>query len=153
MRYISGFFRFLWSLSRNTWASIDENLRPGSGASALQWFFFFIFFLIGLVLVLLGVDLDTVDTWLEGHATTLDLIGSIAFRILCGLILLACIGLVAGGLTQQAMALFGKEKPKPERVAKLKAEEKAGDDRIGCMAIGIAAVIGYFAWIGTFGSY
>jgi hypothetical protein len=151
MRWITAPIRFLWHVARTSWVSIDPALRPRSGASALKLFFFLIFFVVGLVLVLLGFDLDDVDRWLDAQGGWLDAIGTLAFRGLSGLILLICVGMVAGGVAQW----FGKPDAKATRRAKLGRTQANGadsdDGRIGCLAMGIAAVIGYFAWFGMIG--
>src|SRR5688500_14681070 len=103
-------------------------LRPHSRASGLVLFLFLIFFLLGLVLMLFGVNLGDLDRWLETHAVLLDTVGTWLFRAACGLFLLICGLTIIGGLVDRS---------NPDRPG------------IGCM---IAAVIaGYFAWFGVTG--
>lgn len=130
--FFGRFIRGLWAISRASWVSITPELRPRSPASALYLFLFLVIAIIGLILMALGIDLDTADRWIDAQGGWLDAIGTALFRIVCGLVLLCCVGLVQGGLWQ---AVFQRGKG-------------SKDDRIACLAIGVAAVIGYFAWFG-----
>jgi hypothetical protein len=85
------------------------------------------------VLVLLGVDLERVDVWLDAQGGWLDAIGSVLFRVLCGFILLMCAVIVVGGLCQRIVPSM------------------RGEDRIGVVAMLVAILIGYFAWFGVVG--
>lgn len=131
-RFIGRFIRGLWAISRASWVSITPELRPRSGASALYLFLFLVFAIVALILLALGIDLDTADRWIDAQGGWLDALGTALFRLLCGVVLLCSAGVVLGGLWQ---AVFRRGKTKEE-------------DRIGCLAIGVAAVIGYFAWFG-----
>ena len=124
VRWIGSLIAGLWRFSRRSWIDVGQGLRPRSGASALYLFLFLIFFLIGLVLVLLGVDLDEADRFLEAQGGWLDAVGSWLFRIVAGLLLLLCAGIIA-------MQIF------------VRREEKPG---LGCALVAIVA--GYFAWFG-----
>lgn len=132
MRFIIGFFRGLWAISRNSWVAVSDELRPRSGASALYLFLFLLFAIVALILMALGIDLDTADRWIDAQGGWLDALGTALFRLLCGLVLLCCAGVVLGGLWQMVSRSDKKE------------------DRLGCLPMGIAAVIGYFAWFGVF---
>ena len=123
-RLVSGF----WSFSRASHVDVGMGLRPGSGASALYIFLFLVFFLIGLVLVLLGFDLGEVDNWIDAQGGWLDAVGTVLFRIVCGLVVLLSVVTVWG-------AIFNRKDP-----------NRPG---LGC-AIG-AIIIGYFAWFGVIG--
>jgi len=123
-RLVSG----LWSFSRASYIDVGRGLRPGSRASGLFIFLFLIFFLIGLVLVLLGFDLVEIDNWIETQSGWLDAVGTILFRIVCGLVVLLA-GFTVWG------AIFNRKDP-----------NRPG---FGC-AIG-AIIIGYFAWFGVIG--
>jgi hypothetical protein len=96
-----------------------------------------VLFVVGLVLTLLGFDLDQVDLWLEAHGGFINAVGSGLFRLFCGLVLLLCGFAVFGGLYQQ---IAGKKPARGE------------DERIGFGMIAVSAVIGYFAFFGTFGA-
>jgi len=100
----------------------------GLGAVAPWLFLSFLIFLIGLVLVLLGFDLNDVDRWIEAQGGLFDAIGTFLFRAGCGVVLLLC-ALAIG------LALFGR-----------RDAERPG---LGCAAL--ALVVGYFAWFGVSG--
>ena len=103
-------------------------LRPRSGSSALVLFLFLIFFLIGLVLVVLGFDLADVDRWLESNGGWIEAIAEFLFRAVCALIVLICL-LTIGG------AIFDRRNP-----------ERPG---FGCAFL--ALIVAYFAWFGVIG--
>ncbi|HEY5723284.1 MAG TPA: hypothetical protein VIT45_13270 [Allosphingosinicella sp.] len=128
LTWIPRLIAFLWSFSRRSWIDVGMGLRPRSGSSALVLFLFLVFFLIGLVLMLLGFSLGDLDNWLDANAGSLDAIASLMFRALCGLILLVC-ALTVG------MVLFDRKSP----------------DRLGWGYAAGALVIGYFAWFGLIG--
>jgi len=136
VRSIGRFVAFVWHQCRTSWVTAHEDLRPRSPASGLVLFLFVMAFLVGLILVLLGVDLNRVDIWLDDHAHQLDAIGSALFRLLCGFVLAMCALLVGGGLWQ----LFDARRRKVE-----------GHDRIGLGTVLVAVLIGYFAWFGVVG--
>lgn len=127
-RWIAGLVAGLWRFSRRSWVDVGRGLRPGSRASGLFLFLFLIFFLIGLVLVLLGSDLADVDRWLDAQSGWLDALGSLLFRAACGLTLLFCVLYVGSALY-----------------------DWKGADRPGCGCLIGAVVIGYFAWFGVIG--
>ena len=133
MRWVGGFLGALWRFSRRSWVTVDGDLRPRSPASGLYLFLFLLFFIVGLALVLFGVDLERVDLWIEAQGGWLDALGSALFRLFCGLVLGICAIAIVGGLAQRIVPSM------------------RGEDRIGIgMMIG-AAVIGYFAWFGVAG--
>lgn len=127
-RWIGRLVSGLWNFSRISPVDVGMGLRPGSHASGLFIFLCLVFFLIGLVLVLLGFDLGAIDAWIEAHGGWLDAVGTILFRIVCGLVVLLA-GFTIWG------AIFGRNDP-----------NRPG---LGC-AIG-AIIIGYFAWFGVIG--
>ena len=127
-RWIGRLVSGLSSFSRASYIDVGRGLRPGSRASGLFIFLFLIFFLIGLVLVLLGFDLVEIDNWIETQSGWLDAVGTILFRIVCGLVVLLA-GFTVWG------AIFNRKDP-----------NRPG---FGC-AIG-AIIIGYFAWFGVIG--
>jgi hypothetical protein len=119
----------LWRFSRRSWIDVGMGLRPRSGSSALVLFLFLIFFLIGLVLMLLGISLGDVDAMLDRHSGRIDAVASFLFRALCGLVILVC------GLAIYS-AVFDRKNP-----------ERVGG--IGCAIL--ALVVAYFAWFGLVG--
>ena len=66
-----------------------SDLRIGSGAWRLYVLLFLFFAAIGLVLVLLGFDLDRVDAWLDAQGGWLDALGTLVFDFI-----ILCIGLI-----------------------------------------------------------
>ena len=127
-RWIGRLVSGLWSFSRASHADVGMGLRPGSGASGLVIFLFLVFFLIGLVLVLLGFDLVDVDNWIDSQSGWFETIGTLLFRIVCGIVVLLAVVTVWG-------AIFDRKDP-----------DRPG---FGC-AIG-AIIVGYFAWFGVIG--
>lgn len=125
LRAIGRFIAFLWGLSKRSWIEVRPDLRPRSGASALLLFLILLFFCIGLVLVLLGFDLNDVDLWLEAHGGWFAAIGMLLFRLFWGFVLLLAAFLVG-------YAVY---------------DLRNGKFRIGMVLSGL--VIGYFAWIGV----
>ena len=117
----------LWKFSRRSWVGIDPDLRPRSPASGLVLFLFLLFFLIGLVLVLPGVDLGTVDRWNDDQLVWFEPAASFAL-ILCGLVILLCAFMVG-------WALLGRNDP----------------DRPGLGCELVALLLAYFAWFGVIG--
>lgn len=138
--------RILWHIARRSWVSIDPGLRPRSGASALLLFLFLIFLVVGIILRLLGFDLADIDRWLDAQGGWLNGLGSLAFRGLCGLIFLACVGTLGAGIVQRFMRPRGKTSRRKKAGDRRGNPEKTED--LGCIAAGTAAVIGYFAWFG-----
>lgn len=133
MRWIGWFLGALWRFSRRTWVSVNEDLRARSRVSGLYLFLFLLFFIIGLVLILAGVDLNRLDLWLEAQGGWLDAVGSVLFRLFCGLILAICGVTIVGGVCQRIVPSM------------------KGEDRIGVGMMIAAALIGYFAWFGVVG--
>jgi hypothetical protein len=127
-RWVFWLIGALWRFSRRSWIDTGIGLRPRSGASALVLFLFLIFFLVGLVLMLLGFDLGKVDAWIDAQGGWLDAVGSFLFRAACGLVILLCLFMIGG-------AIFDRKNP-----------ERPG---IGCAALAI--VVAYFAWFGVTG--
>jgi hypothetical protein len=99
------------------------------GAVAPWLFLSFLLFLIGLVLVLLGFDLNDVDRWIEARGGLINAIATFLFRAGCGLVLLICVATIGG-------ALF----------------DRNNSDRPGAGCFILALVVGYFAWFGVTGS-
>lgn len=120
------FLAWLWDLAR-FFPTVAPGIRFGSGSSVLLTFLFFVFFLIGLVLVLLGFDLGEVEAWLDRHADLFDLIGTILFKGLLLGILAICLLVVASPVIDRS----NKDRPG------------------GCMIL-IAIAIGYVCVVGVF---
>ncbi len=127
-RFFGSFISWLWTASRRSWVNVGLGLIPRSPASGLVLFLFCLFFLIGLVLVLLGFDLGEVDAWIERQIRWLDAIGSWLFRAICGLVILLC-------ALMFVLALVDRKNP-----------ERPG---WGCLIT--ALIVGYFAWFGLIG--
>ncbi|WP_395645198.1 hypothetical protein [Terricaulis sp.] len=121
-----GFLNYLWRLAR-FWPDPGMGLRPGSGVAVFVTFLILLFTCIGIVLVILGFDLNRVDVWLDAHGGLFDLIGTVLFKALLAFVLLVCAILVAG-------ALFDRSNP----------------ERPGIVSVLVALLIGYFAWVGIF---
>jgi hypothetical protein len=128
LRWIGRFIAGLWNFSRSGWMGADLGLRFGSGAAALYTFLFVIFFLIGLVLVVLGFGLVDVDRWLESNGGWIEAIADFLFRAVCAGIVLLCLFTVGG-------AIFGRRSP----------------DRPGFGCAFLALIVAYFAWFGVIG--
>ena len=128
LRFFPWLIGALWRFSRRSWIDVGMGLRPRSGSSALVLFLFLVFFLVGLTLMAFGVNIGSLDRWIDANAGSLDAVFSLLFQALCGLILLGC-ALTAG------MVLFGRKSA----------------DRLGCGYAIAALVIGYFAWFGMIG--
>jgi len=79
-RWIAWLTGALWRFSRRSWIDTGVGLRPRSPASALVLFLFLIFFLIGLVLVLLGFSLGDVDALIDAQAGRLAVPGALRTR-------------------------------------------------------------------------
>lgn len=127
-RWIAGLTGALWRFSRRSWIDTDVGLRPRSPASALVLFLFLVFFLIGLVLVLLGFSLGDVDALLDAQAGRIDAGASFLFRAASGLLFLLCLYMIGA-------AVFGRGNPDPPGA--------------GCALL--AALVAYFAWFGIVG--
>lgn len=126
-RWIGRLLAGLWRFSSRSWIDVGMGLRPGSRASALVLFLFLVFFLVGLVLVLLGFSLGDVDRWIEAQGGWLDAVGSWLFSALCGAVLLLCVLAIL-------MQAFARKSERPG---------------LGCAVL--ALVVGYFAWFGMTG--
>jgi len=148
MRWLTAPIKILWDIARRSWVSTDPGLRPRSGTSALLLFLFLIFAVVGIILRLLGVNLADADRWLDAQGGWLNTLGSLAFRGLCGVIFLGCVVTAGAGIVQRFVRPGGKTR----RRSQLEPSDQHGNaentEGVGCIAAGIAAVIGYFAWFG-----
>ena len=138
MRWIGIFVSWLWRISRASWVTVDDNLRPSSGASALYLFLFLIFAIIGAILLLLGIDLDTADRWIDAQGGWLDALGSLLFRIVCALVMITAAIIAVAGTWQRLISPRHGADGKPV-------------DTFGWGAIFVAALVGYFSWFGVIG--
>jgi hypothetical protein len=128
LRWIAGLIGALWRFSRRSWIDTGIGLRPRSGASALYLFLFLIFFLVGLILLLFGINIGSLDALIDAHAGRIDSVASFLFRVVCGLVMLLCLFMIGG-------AIFDRNNP-----------ERPG---VGCALV--AVVVAYFAWFGVTG--
>jgi hypothetical protein len=123
---------------------------------------FGLFFVAGLVLLLLDIDLDRADLWLDDHAELFDAVGSRVFNVLWGVVLALCAVTVLGGLWQKFVGprshLGDAADFVVEPVADFGVEPAAEDELVeeppkpvgwGCMVA--ALIVGYFAWFGMTG--
>lgn len=122
-----GFLRFL--------------LSPFRGAVWLYVVLFLFFFAVGTLALLFGFSLGDVDNWIDANGGWIETIGNILFRIVCALVLLGCATLVVMGIYARIAKLRPREATAPPQ---------ADEDAPGCIAIGVAAIVGYFAWFGVF---
>src|SRR5215210_6921530 len=95
-RWIAWLIGALWRFSRRSWIDTGIGLRPRSGASALYLFLFLIFFLIGLILLLLGFNLGSLDALIDAQAGRIDSVASFLFRVLSGLVIVLCLFMIGG---------------------------------------------------------
>ncbi len=111
-----------------------------------------LFLLVGVALVLIGVDLEDADRWLDRQGGWLAALGSAALRVVFGLILLGCAAAVLAGLYQR-LPWHRQAPARDGRKGRQRAQGRQGDGRVGWGMMALALVVGYFAFIGTFGRY
>jgi hypothetical protein len=114
----------------------------GYGTPALYLFLYYILLPVGLLLVLLGFDLEAVDRWLDGHAGWLDALGSLAFKALLAIVLLVSVLGVAAGLFGRLRALV---RPAPTTTRRRGTDGAEADDLPGWGTVLLCLVLGYFA--------
>ncbi|TXL71963.1 hypothetical protein FHP25_27390 [Vineibacter terrae] len=148
MRRIQGLLSGVWQATR-IYALV---FAGGWGRPRLYVFLLTLFLLVGVVLVLIGVDLEDADRWLDRQGGWLAALGSAALRVVFGLVLLGCAVAVLAGLYQR---LPGRRQVPvwDGRKERRRTQSRQGDGRIGWGMMILALVIGYFAFIGTFGRY
>jgi len=105
-----------------------NGLRFGSPAARLLGCLFLVFFVIGVVLALLGFDLAEVDRWLDARGGWIETIGIILFRGFWALVFLVCMGIIV-------TAPFMRDDP----------------DRLGYGCLLGLAIVAWFAWFGMTG--
>ena len=127
MRWIWGLIRGIWELALIALAGI----AAAAGAGGLYGLLFEFFFAVGLVLVLFGVNLDTVDHWLDARAGWFDWIGTILFKAVLAIILVCCVLVVGRGISDR-LPLPGR----PPRHKKRRAARAGGQRRAGKVAGG-----------------
>ena len=126
----------------------------GSAGARVFLYVFLLLFAVGLVLVLLGFDLDKVDLWLDDHADLFDAVGSRLFNVLWGGVLALCLFTVIGRLWQKFVAPRGEMGDAADFVAEPVADDEFVEEPRkppgwGCMIL--AVIVGYFAWFGMTG--
>jgi len=145
---MSGFFGRIWRSSRQI--GIDfGGVRLYGGAAGFYANLFLIFFVIGAVLLLFGVNLDAVDRWLDARAGWFGLIGTLLFKALLVVILLVCLVLIGNGLFERV----ARPRRRPQR--KARSPDKAGSPEaaasekpMGFGAMIVALIVAYFAYVG-----
>jgi len=95
---IGAFFGQLWRTANFWRISPLGEVRTGSKLAGGLLFLVMPFGVAGVVLVAFGFDLDRVDRWLDAQGGWLDAVGTLAFRVLLGFILLICGALILGWL-------------------------------------------------------
>lgn len=92
-----GLFNAIGALIGGMWRTAQfwrisplAEVRTGSNLAGALMFLVMLFSLIGLILVMLGFDLNEVDLWLEAQGGWLDFVGRILFRGLVWFIFLLC---------------------------------------------------------------
>jgi hypothetical protein len=149
MRFISG----IWSLSRAI--AIGEGNISDLGGATLYIFLCIIFLVVAVVLMLLGIDLDTADLWLDAHADWFKWAGMIAIKGFCAAVLFFCLLAIGMKIYQSVQRLV-----RPRTQIKRRAPRRGptqidcppvdaeGDQRIGWGGVIFAVIIGYFAYVG-----
>jgi hypothetical protein len=127
MRWIWGLIRGIWGLFRLFLAGVAFT----AGAGGLYGILFEFFFAVGLVLVIFGVSLDSVDNWLDARADWFEWIGTILFKGLLAIILVCCVLVVGRGISGR-LPLPGR----PPRHRKHRTPRAHGQRRVGKAAVG-----------------
>lgn len=135
-RVIGAFLGWLWSYCRLSARA------TGYGTPALYLFLYYILLPIGLLLVLLGFDLDAVDRWLDGHAGWLDALGSLAFKAVLAVVLLVSVLGVAAGLFGRLRALV---RPAHRAAGRRGTGGAEAEELPGWGTVLLCLVLGYFA--------
>jgi hypothetical protein len=151
-KLIAGLVRWLWQASMLLRYPFDSGERTGSRAAGLYMFLVLLFVVLGVVLVVLGFDLDRIDRWLDGHGSGIDWGASLLFRIFSGfvfLLSLAFAGMMLAGLLQR---LRGQplEVGAPDSDEECAEQASVGSGSLGCGFL-VALTIAYFAWFGIIG--
>ena len=132
MSWLTAPFRALWWIAQRFQLRLHPAFRPGTNAAAVMMFIFLLFFVIGVMLVLLGFDLEQVDQWIDRQESWLDALATILFRGFCLMVVLIGGWTVVGGLMQRTPLL-------------------PNEDKIGWGQMAFALFISYFAWFGVTG--
>lgn len=153
-KLIAGSIRWLWQASMLLRYPFDSGLRTGSRAAGLYMFLVLLFLVVGVVLVLLGFDLEHVDVWLDAHGSWIDRIASLLFRIFSALVYL--LSLAFAGMMLASLLLKLRGQPGEVGLPNQSAETDENDDApagagsLGCGFL-VALTIAYFAWFGIVG--
>lgn len=112
-----------------------DGVRIGSPLAAGTMFLFLVFLGVGMVLLMLGFDLDQVDLWLEAQGGWLGLVGKLMLKALFLFILLMCVLIGAVG---PILALFDRESTERPKI-------------FGTLMLMLGSLVaGWFAWNGLF---
>lgn len=90
-RALGAFLSSLWRTANFWRISPLEGVRTGSSLAGCLMFLVMLFGVIGVVLVMLGFDLNEVDLWLDAQGGWLDFVGSVLFRGLVWAVFLFCV--------------------------------------------------------------
>ena len=184
MDWIRKLIRGIWGLVQIVLVAIAYSI----GIAGLYGGLVIGFFVVGLVLVLFGVNLDTVDNWLDAHSDWFEAAGMFMMRSVMALILLGCVFVVGKGIADH-LPLPGRpsrhKKPRTagraagkhraasagggRRLARAKNAPRLsesgeplpgtegggeglageeGDKPMGCGAMIVAIIVGYFCYVG-----
>jgi hypothetical protein len=94
-RALGAFLSHLWRVANFWRVSPIGEARVGSPLAGGLLFLFLVFASIGLVLMMLGFDLNEVDIWLDAQGGWLDVVGRVLFRGLVWVIFLFCVAACA----------------------------------------------------------
>lgn len=136
---IARIFGFLWFLVTAFTATAFRGIRYGSGSFVFLSFLVAVFFVVGLVLTLLGIDLEAANQWIERQTWWLEIVGIVIFKLILAGILAICALVVAS-------PIIDRRTPTKQR----KGADKADDNRPGGCMIAGALLIGYFCVVGIF---
>ncbi|HRK65653.1 MAG TPA: hypothetical protein PLN53_14755 [Terricaulis sp.] len=95
LTFLRSGFAGLWRIANFWRISPLEGVRTGSPLAGALLFLFLVFFVIGIVLVSLGFDLNEVDRWLDAQGGWLDFLGRVIIRIILVFVLLMCVAIAA----------------------------------------------------------
>lgn len=91
MRWLGDFIGGMWRGAQFWRISPLEGVRTGSSLAGALMFLVMLFTIIGIILVVLGLDLNEVDRWIDAQGGWLDAVGSVLFRGFVWLVFLFCV--------------------------------------------------------------